>query len=133
MTRRRAGSRAGQAAVEFVIGLVAFLMLTLGALEFSRVNMIMTTLEDAARTGARWAVTAPADTRGIVAAAQAAAIYTRTDPPSITVAFPSGSNASGNPVRVTVQYQLRLLDGLIATAIGTPRIALTSSSQMLIE
>ena len=130
---QRPRSQAGQAAIEFAIGIVPFLLLVLGIFEFSRINMIMTTLDDSARCGARWAVTAPADTNGIVAAAQHAALYTRTDPPSVTVTFPGGSTTSGNPVKVTVNYQLKLLDGMIAAAIGTPTIALTSVSQMVIE
>ena len=65
MRRERAGQcggrrgERGSALVEFTIGALVFLTATFGVLEFSRLLWTHNALSDAARRGARYAVTHP--------------------------------------------------------------------------
>jgi|SRR5579871_4444802 len=50
-------SRRGQAAVEFAMSAFALVALIFGVVEFGRIVLVFNTVTDAARLGARWAVT----------------------------------------------------------------------------
>jgi Flp pilus assembly protein TadG len=52
-----ASSRRGQALVEFAMGTLVLLMLIFGIIEISRILLVYTTVTDAARLGARYAIT----------------------------------------------------------------------------
>src|SRR5579862_2811218 len=55
--RRRSGYRRGQALVEFAMTSIIVLMLLFAVVEFGRIVMVYTTVADAARIGARYAIT----------------------------------------------------------------------------
>lgn len=128
----RPGER-GQSLVELALVLPLFLLLVLGMIEYGRVAIIMTTLEGAAREGARYAALAPSDTAGITAAARRTAIATGATPVQVTAAFPNGVSTAGNPVRVTVRYELKFMTPGIVGGLAPAGFVVTKSSQMVIE
>jgi Flp pilus assembly protein TadG len=68
-SRRRPGARRGErgaALVEFTIGALVFLTATFGVIEFSRLLWTHNALSDAARRGARYAVTHPSADETVV-------------------------------------------------------------------
>jgi Flp pilus assembly protein TadG len=120
MTRQPAG-RGGQTMVEFSI--VAFLlsMLLLSVVETGRMILVYTTVANAARAGARYAIVHggsrtgagadgpsgpgnnPAQVVTVVKNFASAGLLTGALL-VITIAYPAGSNAPGQPVNVTVVY-----------------------------
>lgn len=126
-------SRCGQALVEFAMAALITLLLILGVIEFSRIMVVYSTLADAARLGARWAVThgtIPGETPDVstIEAGVQAVVQKFLAPGTvniktavITTSFPnlgcSGSALSlsctgtspGNAVQVSVSYPYDLL------------------------
>lgn len=123
----------GQSLVELALVLPVFLLLILGMIDLGRAAIIMTTLDGAAREGARYATLAPADSAGITAAARRTAIVTGPTPVLVTTTYPNGAATSGNPVRVTVRYQLTFIASGIVGGLAPAGLAVTKSSQMVIE
>jgi Flp pilus assembly protein TadG len=133
---RSAGGSQGQALVEFAMAALITLLLVLAVVEFSRIMMVYTTLADAARLGARYAVThgtvpgnsvptagdiqsgvnavvekflAPATVN--INSANIATTFpgSATSPSSATLPCPPGATTPGCPVQVTVSYPYNLL------------------------
>ena len=131
----RAGGPRGQALPEFAIGALVALMLIFGVIEVGRIFLVYTTVTDAARQGARYAVTHgtnPNDTTATSAQVSAMQADVQTVVKSflapgtvninaggltITTAFPNMTcvggtctgTTPGNLVQVTVSYPYDLL------------------------
>jgi Flp pilus assembly protein TadG len=113
--RRAVPSRRGQALVEFAIAALITLLLVLSVVEFSRIMLVYTTLADAARLGARYAITHGTVPGGaaVTCGSGVAPVVKKFLAPgtvninasglSITTACPAGTTP-GNPVQVTVSY-----------------------------
>jgi Flp pilus assembly protein TadG len=121
-------SRRGQALVEFAMSVLIALLLIFGVVEFCRIMLVYTTLEDAARMGARYAIThgtipgtsSPDEftiESGIVAVVQKFLAPGTVNVSSAHIASyfggapgcPISTTAPGCPVRVTVSYPYDLL------------------------
>ena len=122
----------GTEIVEAALTLPIIIILVVGMLEFARAAIIYTTLQDAARQGARYAVVSPNDSAGIVRAATAAAVVTGNKPLTVSVTCPTGSCVTGQPVEVTVQYRFRPMTVLIP-GFGRNGIPVTTHSSMIVE
>ena len=120
--RRAVPGRRGQSLVEFAISALIALLLILGAVEFSRIMLVYTTLADAARLGARYAIThgtIPGSTGSTDPTAGVTAVVQKFLAPgtvninsaglSITTSFPDGATTPGNRVKVNVSYPYDLL------------------------
>lgn len=118
---RHSGRRNGQSTVEFSI--VAFLlcMLLFSVLDMGRMVLVYTTVANAARAGARYAIVHGGSRSGAGVdgpsgpASNPAQVVTvvqnfASSGPltgsllTITIAYPNGSNAPGQPVNVTAVY-----------------------------
>ena len=117
----------GQALVEFAIGTIMLLMLLFGVIEIARIFLVYTTLTNAAREGARWAITnstppAPATTptagtirTGVQTVVKDflahGTVNINSGSLAITTTFPSsgGGTTPGNLVQVTVSYPYDVL------------------------
>lgn len=109
-------SRRGQALAEFGVSAVVALLLILGVVEFSRIMLVYTTLADAARMGARYAIThgtIPGNSAsvGSIEDGVQAVVQKFLAPGTvnikaavITTSFPNSATTPGNPVQVTVSY-----------------------------
>ena len=139
--RRRRG---GQTLVEFSLVAVLSVILLLSIVEISRMALVYTTVANAARTGARYAIVHGATRSGtgadgpsgpaqnppeVVTVIQnfASAGLLSTGNLSITVNYPGASNAPGQLVSVTVIYPYDPL-----TAYFPLRVRLGSTSQGVI-
>lgn len=133
---RPAGHRrcwnSGQALVEFAFALPIFLLLVLGTFDFGRAAIIVTTIQNSAREGARHAIISPTDISGIQVAARSTAVVADPQALTTTVTYPTGSSSTGSPVKVTVQYQLHFLTSVV-TGFLPAGVSVTKSSQMTIE
>src|SRR4051812_27692651 len=115
--------RCGQTLVEFAACAVLLLMLVLAVVEFGRMVLVYTTVNNAARVGVRFAMVHGSDNSVSTAAIQsvvntylsAAAVDTSTA--TVTVDYPgytaggcaSGGSAPGCPVKITVTYPYRTM------------------------
>jgi Flp pilus assembly protein TadG len=125
---RPAGGRiahptAGQALVEFAMAALITLLLVLGVVEFSRIMLVYTTLADAARLGARYAIThgtPPGNsvpTQSDIQSGVQAVVEKFLAPGTvdintvvITTSFPpSGATTPGNRVLVDLYYPYNFL------------------------
>ncbi len=119
---RRLGGSEGQALVEFSIVGLMLCLLTLAVFEMGRMVLVYTTVANAARAGVRYAVVHgssraagagysnasgpsanPAQVLSVIGSFASAGLLT-TGRLVITVAYPGGSNAPGQTVKVTVVY-----------------------------
>jgi Flp pilus assembly protein TadG len=129
----RSRGRRGQALVEFAISALLVLVMIFAVVEFGRMLLVYTTVTDAARLGARYAIThgtVPGGTANVGAVQTqvqtivkkflaAGTVNTSAAGLSITTTFPalscSGSpsvcsgTTAGNPVQVTVSYPYDVL------------------------
>ena len=96
-----AQNRSGATAVEFAIVLPILVLFTLGAIEFSRANMLRNSIENAAFEGARRGIVPGASSVQATAAAQDLLDILRIKDSTITVA-PSNINRDTEEVTVTV-------------------------------
>ncbi len=132
-------SRRGQAAVEFAMAVFALCALIFGVVEFGRIVLVFNTVTDAARLGARWAITnsSPPNAASVTNAnvstiqsgvqtvvtnfLQGGTVNTNAAGLTITTTFPNksctgslpGSTCSGttpgNPVQVSISYPYDVL------------------------
>jgi Flp pilus assembly protein TadG len=113
---------AGQSLVEFALLLPVLVMLILGALDLGRAFFTSVTIANAAREGARFGISHPTDSAGMIAAAideaqnsgislGNSAVATITVSCQDTVS-PAGCDRA-QPLRVSVTYQFRLILGWI--------------------
>jgi len=118
--QRTAGSRRGQALVEFAIAALVLLMLIFGVIEIARIFLVYTTITDAARQGVRYAIThgtppaGPTTTGSATNNINAAGLTINTTFPNMSCAGATPSSACsgttpGNLVQVTVSYPYDLL------------------------
>ena len=133
---KRLRQETGQALVEFALTLLIFLTLLLFVADSGQILWRYVSVSEAARVGARYAVThgagstAPIGPNGY--AALTSWIHDRvTGLPGATVtAVWNPSNARGSAVTVTVTYQARALTGLF---FANQLITLTGRSTMIIQ
>jgi Flp pilus assembly protein TadG len=122
----KAWATGGQALVEFAMSALIMLLLILGAVEFSRIMLVYTTLADAARLGARYAITHGTVPGGATVTCGPAGSLTSALEPilnnflaagtvntkaagfSINTTCP-GATTPGNLVQVTVSYPYDVL------------------------
>jgi Flp pilus assembly protein TadG len=141
--KRRSCDRSGQALVEFAMTSVIVLMLIFAVVEFGRIVLVYTTIADAARIGARYAITnsTPAGATTAVAAGTInsnvrtvvksflapATVNINAAGLAINTTFPDGVTTVGNRVQVTVSYPYDLLISYYPI-----NITLSSTSQGII-
>jgi Flp pilus assembly protein TadG len=126
-------SQNGQELVEFAIVLPLLLLVAFGVLDLGRIFHSAITITNAAREGARYAMTHVDDVDGIMAAtiaeAQGSGIDLNTS--IIDVTCPDfGGCGSGLPVRVTVQYNFTFI--LIGAVFPNPGLTITRSAEMMV-
>jgi Flp pilus assembly protein TadG len=126
----------GQALVEFAMSALITLLLILGAVEFSRIMLVYTTLADAARLGARYAIThgtipgttgSTDPTAGVTAVVQKflAPGTVNINSATITTSFPDGATTPGKRVQVNVSYHYNLL----VSSLPMANITLSTTSE----
>ena|SRR5579885_3547641 len=106
----------GVSLVEFAFVVPVFLLLLFGMIDFGRAYSTSVTLTNAVREGARYGITNPTDTSGIIAAVQnAAGPYNDA---SLIIPNPtcSASCTSGQSVVVTSSYSFSFITPLAAIA-----------------
>ena len=116
------GSHRGAALVELALIVPILLLLAFGMIEFGRAFFISHVLATAAREGARRAVVTrnlaanQAQVTGLICNEIASAIATCND---VQIQITPGVRR-GDPVTVDLQYQLRLITGVVANLLGLP-------------
>jgi Flp pilus assembly protein TadG len=124
-------SQNGQELVEFAIVLPLLLLVAFGVLDLGRIFHSAITITNAAREGARYAMTHVDDVNGIVAAtiaeAQGSGIDLNTSIIDVTCSEGCGS---GLPVRVTVQYDFTFI--MIGAFFPNPGLTITRSAEMMV-
>jgi Flp pilus assembly protein TadG len=129
-------SRRGQALVEFAMSALIALTLIFGVVEFSRIMLVYTTLADAARLGARYAIThgtIPGSTGSTDPTAGVTAVVQKFLAPgtvninsaTITTSFPDGATTPGKRVQVNVSYHYNLL----VSSLPMANITLSTTSE----
>jgi Flp pilus assembly protein TadG len=113
---------AGQAIVELAILLPLILLILLGAIDFGRVFILTTQLENAAREGAAYGAVKPTDAAGITSAARqelggdtAVSISV-----SCSTTCTSSSAAAGNTITVQAQRTFAFVTPFMASVLGGP-------------
>jgi len=120
---RRVQADEGSTIIEFSLVAIMFIIVLLGVVELGRMVLVYTTMANAARAGARYAIVHGADRTGsgvdgpsgpgspctctqitTVVKNFASAGLLDTANLTVTVSYPNGSNAAGKPVTVTVSY-----------------------------
>lgn len=127
----------GQALVEFAVAIICLLMLVFGIIEIARIMLCYTTVANAARIGARYAIvngSPPGSTTNNCSTMQsnvttivkgyAAAGTLNTTSSYLTVTVPCTSTTIGTPVSVTVSYKYDPL--LTYYPLGTINLSSTS-------
>jgi Flp pilus assembly protein TadG len=139
----------GASLIEFSLIAVMFIIVLLSVVEMGRMILVYTTVANAARAGARYAIVhgqertgsgvngpsgpscGPSSCTQINTVVQnfAAAGLVNTANLTIAVAYPNGSNAAGSPVTVTVSYTYDPLVGYFKSILNK---TLGSTSQGVI-
>jgi Flp pilus assembly protein TadG len=121
VSNHRRASRRGSALVEFALTAFLLLMVMFAVIEMQRMLLVYTTLSNAARVGARYAITHGQDRASgsgadgpsspsnhtqvdLVVKNFASAGLLDTSKLVITVTYPSATTAPGDPVKINVQY-----------------------------
>ncbi len=123
--------QSGQAVAELAILLPVLVLILLGCLDLGRAFSVWLTLANASREGARYACIKPDDLGTIVQAVQdeveaEGLSLDHLHTPDIST--PSGT-AGGNPVRVTVTYDLPLATSYL---IGGGSVRIRASTEMVL-
>ena len=142
---RRLKDERGSALVEFSLVAFSFVFILLGVVEMGRIVLVYTTVANAARVGARYAIVHGSDRTGsgstgpsgpgsttqveTVVKNFASAGLLDTSRLKITVTYPNGSNAPGNAVNVAVSYPYDPFVGYFSSALG---VTLGSTSRGII-
>jgi Flp pilus assembly protein TadG len=129
----------GSNLVEFSLIAFMFIIVLVGIVEMGRMVLVYTTVANAARAGARYAIVHGGDRTGggydgpsgpgsttqveTVVKNFASAGLLNTANLTITVAYPGAKNTAGYPVTVTVTYPydplVRYFNSLLATTMGS--------------
>jgi len=120
---QRRTREAGANVIEAALVLPLLLLILGGVVDLGRSYHTYIVMLNAAREGARYAVTSPGDTSGIQAKVMIEASDSGVD--LSTAVITVNNQGQGNPVRVTVQFDFPLLMGGI---IGYPTISLQTSA-----
>jgi Flp pilus assembly protein TadG len=129
----------GSSLLEFALIAVVFILVLLGVVEMGRMVLVYTTVANAARAGARYAIVHGGDRTGtgadgpsgpgnisqvqtVVKNFASAGLLT-TGNLTISVIYPNGANAVGSPVSVTVTYPydplVPFFDPLLSNTLGS--------------
>jgi Flp pilus assembly protein TadG len=137
----------GDAMVEFSIVAVLFMILLLSVVEMSRMVLVYTTMANAARAGARYAIVHGGDRTGTVgtyygpstpgnttevqtvAKNFASAGLVKVSNLTVNVTYPDGNNAAGSRVDVSVSYVYDPLLGYFSSILNK---TLSSTSEGVI-
>lgn len=137
--RFRIHSDCGSSMIEFSLIAVMFVMLLLSVVEMGRLILVYTTLANAVRAGARYAIVHGADRTGsgstgpsgpgsttqveTVVKNIAKAGLLNTNQLNITVKYPDGTNDAGSPVSVSATYtydpMLRYFSSVLSPTVGS--------------
>ncbi|MHB9145145.1 MAG: TadE/TadG family type IV pilus assembly protein [Symbiobacteriia bacterium] len=116
MSRRLSRDERGQSLVEFALVVPLLLLLVIGIMEFGRAYSANLALQNAAREGARLAITGATDaniTQRVVSSAVG------LDSTKLTVTVSPVTRVQGAYVTVTATYQFQYLTPLITNIIGS--------------
>lgn len=131
----------GSALIEFSLIAFMFIIILLGIVELGRMVLVYTTLANAARAGARYAIVHGGDlTTGASGPGNTAQIQTvvenfasagllNTNNLTVTVTYPNGINTAGGLVSVAVSYPY---DPLVAYFSSTLNVTMGSTSEGVI-
>ncbi|HEX7976774.1 MAG TPA: TadE/TadG family type IV pilus assembly protein [Anaerolineales bacterium] len=124
----------GQELVEYALLLPIFLLLLMVLLDMGRAIYYYSTVQNAARAGARYGIVHTNDTAGVAAAARQIAVG--LDPANFTVTVvwditPAGSIP--DTVNVRVAYHFDIITPIIGTLIGSNQIFLVGRATMQLE
>ena len=129
----------GSSLVEFALIAVVFILVLLGVVEMGRMVLVYTTVANAARAGARYAIVHGGDRTGagadgpsgpgnisqvqtVVKNFASAGLLT-TGNLTISVTYSNGANTVGSPVSVTVTYPydplVTFFDPLLSNTLGS--------------
>ncbi len=122
----------GAALMEFALGFLTFILLVMGLMELGRAVWTYTTIAEAARQGARYAMahgsTDPVTNDQITSVVQANAVG--LDPNALTVSTSwTPDNERGGTVQVRVQYPFQFVTPWIASISS---VTMGSTSRMII-
>jgi Flp pilus assembly protein TadG len=125
----------GSTLVEFSLVAFMFIMILLGVVEMGRMVLVYTTVANAARAGARYAIvhggdrtgsgvngpSGPGSTTQIQTVVQnfASAGLVNVSNLNVNVTYPNGANTAGSPVSVTVSYTYDPLIPFFSTLLNT--------------
>lgn len=125
----------GSTLVEFSLIAFMFIMILLGVVEMGRMVLVYTTVANAARAGARYAIvhggdrtgsgvngpSGPGSTTQIQTVVQnfASAGLVNVSNLNVNVTYPNGANTAGSPVSVTVSYTYDPLIPFFSTLLNT--------------
>jgi Flp pilus assembly protein TadG len=125
----------GSTLVEFSLIAFMFIMVLLGVVEMGRMVLVYTTVANAARAGARYAIvhggdrtgsgvngpSGPGSTTQIQTVVQnfASAGLVNVSNLNVNVTYPNGANTAGSPVSVTVSYTYDPLIPFFSTLLNT--------------
>jgi Flp pilus assembly protein TadG len=124
LERSREEAERGQSLLELAILLPVLLIILLGILDVGRLYMTMVAIHDAAAEGASYAASYPSRTSQIQQrAAESSTALTTIDPSMVVITY-GGSQSSGQPITVTVNYDYDLLTPLLSAMVpsGTLRV-----------
>ena len=114
----RLGGTDGQALVEFALVLPLLLLVLFGVIEFGMLFFTTLTLNEAARDAARYASVGASDAQ-IVQVVQQDCATLDTAELTVLVSPPAGSQVTGDPVTVTVEYPDTLFPSISGLPSGT--------------
>ena len=130
---------AGQSMVEFALVLPMFLLLIFGVLDFGRAVYADSTITNAAREGARFAIITPFPTSAVQAKVQqyAATLSIPTSDVSVSCVTADGTNncqnaQAGDQVTVAVTYTYVPVVVNIADFTG-PSLTMTAQATMVVQ
>lgn len=126
LTRGQSHRERGDGLVEFALILPVLMLILMSVIDFGRAIYAYNVVANCAREGARYGVTAPTDTAGIINVAKSAGVG--LDPAQMTVDV---TNPTSDSVRVSVSYNFQVVTPLIAQVLaGGGSLVLTSVATM---
>ena len=131
--------RRGTSVTELAVVLPVVLVFVLGAIDFAQVMFAYGTVSEAARAGARYAITHGANSSqmagptandaNVQAVAKFYAFGLGSSNVTVTSTWSLGTNAIGSPVNVTTSYTCRLSVGRL---VGMSNFTVRGSSTMMV-
>lgn len=118
---RRANACGGQALVEFAASAVITIALIMGVVEFGRIMMVYTTISDAARIGARYAITHAPSIPGSGSALATTVTSTQAAVTTVVKSFlaPATVNINAAGLSITTTYPDSTCSGTPSSCTGT--------------